>query len=281
VNVNREYKNSLFTALFDSVDKVRELYAALKGIVCDPALPIIITTLRDVLYMDRMNDLAFIVGSVMVFIIEHQSSLNHNMPLRILQYFAEISKKFVDRRSLYKEALVKIPKPEFIVFYNGPDDTPDQWEERLSDAFIETGGDTKIPLDLVVRVYNINKGRNKELLSRSETLAGYAEFVAQVRENQKAAMSLEAAVTGAVRYCVGRGILAPFLEEHGSEVMNMLLREWDWDMAKEVWQEEAMEKGKKEAHVEDRNRFLELIDQGYTMEQLKAKLIEDFQDLGE
>jgi hypothetical protein len=100
MNVNREYKNSLFTALFDNVDKARELYAALKGIACDPALPVIITTLRDVLYMDRINDLAFIVGSVMVFIIEHQSSLNHNMPLRILQYYAEICKKMGDRWTL-------------------------------------------------------------------------------------------------------------------------------------------------------------------------------------
>jgi hypothetical protein len=98
-----------------------------------------------------------------------------------------------------------------------------------------------------IRVYNINKGRNKDLLSRSESLAGYAEFVAQVRENQKAAMPLEEAVTGAVRRCVEQGILAPFLEEHGSEVMNMLLHEWDWDVAKEVWQEEAMEKGVEKA----------------------------------
>jgi hypothetical protein len=282
VNVNREYKNSLFTALFDNMDKARELYAALKGIVCDPALPVIITTLRDVLYMDRINDLSFIVGSVMVFIIEHQSSLNHNMPLRILQYFAEISKKLVDRRSLYKEALVKIPKPEFIVFYNGTEDTPDQWEERLSDAFIDPEGEGKNTLDLVVRVYNINKGRNKDLLSRSENLAGYAEFVAQVRENQKTGISLEAAVTEAVRRCIRDGILAPFLEEHGAEVMDMLLKEWDWDMAKEVWQEEAMEKGMEmgvEMGVEkDRNQILELIDQGYTVEQLKAKLTEDFQN---
>jgi hypothetical protein len=156
VNINREYKNSLFTALFDNLDKARELYAALKGVACDPTLPVIITTLRDVLYMDRINDLSFIVASVMVFIIEHQSSLNHNMPLRILQYFSEISKKIVDHRSLYKETLIRIPKPEFIVFYNGTDDTPDQWEERLSDAFFETDGDHKIPLDLTVRVYNIN-----------------------------------------------------------------------------------------------------------------------------
>jgi hypothetical protein len=278
VNVNREYKNSLFTALFDNVDKARELYAALKGVACDPALPIIITTLRDVLYMDRINDLAFIVGSVMVFIIEHQSSLNHNMPLRILQYYAEICKKIVDRRSLYKEALVKIPRPEFIVFYNGTDDTPDQWEERLSDAFIETEADTKIPLDLVVTVYNINKGRNKELLSRSENLAGYAEFVARVRENQKAGISLEQAVTEAVRRCIRQGILAPFLKEHGSEVMDMLLKEWDWDMAKEVWQEEAMEKGIEKGMEKERTQILELIKCGYTIEQIEVKLAEDSPD---
>jgi hypothetical protein len=99
--------------------------------------------------------------------------------------------KIVDRTSLYKDALVAIPTPEFIVLYNGMDETPDQWEERLSDAFMETQEDrAKNFLDLTVTVYNINRGRNQELLDRSEHLAGYAEFVAQVREHEKA-MPLE------------------------------------------------------------------------------------------
>jgi hypothetical protein len=122
-------------------------------------------------------------------------------------------------------------------------------------------------------VYNINKGRNAELLSRSGNLAGYAEFVARVRENGKS-MKHAPAVTEAVRSCVRDGILADFLEEHGSEVLNMLLDEWNLDEAKEVWQEEAMEKTKEE----DWNQILELIDQGYTAEQLKAKLSKDLQD---
>jgi hypothetical protein len=37
------------------------------------------------------------------------------------------------------------------------------------------------------------------------------------------------------------GILAEFLKEHGAEVMNMVLTEWNLEEAKEVWQEEAME----------------------------------------
>jgi hypothetical protein len=48
------------------------------------------------------------------------------------------------------------------------------------------------------------------------------------------------------------------------------LEEWNWDEAKEVWQEEAMEMG--------RNQILELMEQGYTTEQIKTKLSENSQD---
>jgi hypothetical protein len=242
MNVNREHKNSVFTTLFNDKDKIRELYAALMGIDCDPALPIIITTLRDVLYMNRLNDLSFLAGERLIFVIEHQSSVNRNMPLRILLYIADVYKKIINRRTLYKEALVKIPRPEFIVLYNGPKEAPDRWEQRLSDAFMEAGEGEKSCLDLTVTVYNINKGRNEALLRRSKHLADYAEFVAKVRENG-AAMPLDQAVTEAVKYCVKHRILAEFLEEHGSEVMNMLLEEWNWDEAKEVWWEEGWEEG--------------------------------------
>jgi acyl-CoA hydrolase len=238
MKANREHKNSVFTTLFDNEDRIRELYAALKGVDYDPTLPVVIATLRDALYMNRINDLAFTAKNRFVFIVEHQSSVNHNMPLRILLYMSRVYEKLLDRRSLYRDGLVKIPTPEFIVLYNGTADTPDRWEERLSDAFMAQGGKTS--LDVRVTVYNINKGRNEELLSRSEHLAGYAEFVAQTREKGKA-MPLEEAVREATRECLRRGILADFLAEHSSEVINMLLEEWNWDEAKAVWREEAEE----------------------------------------
>jgi hypothetical protein len=169
---------------------------------------------------------------------------------------------------------VKIPRPEFIVLYNGTDKTPDKWEERLSEAYIEVEGNTKISLDLTVTIYNINKGRNPELLSRSKNLSGYAEFVARVRENEKT-LPRDQAATEAVRSCVKDGILVDFLEEHGSEVMNMLLEEWNLDEAKEVWQEEAREEAIEKTREEARNQILELIKRGYTTEQIAAKLTED------
>jgi hypothetical protein len=273
MNINRELKNSVFTTLFNDEDKVRELYAAIKGVDYDPNLPVVITTLQDVLYMKQINDLSFTAEEKMALIVEHQSTLNHNMPLRILMYMSRVYEKITDRKSLYKGALAKIPRPEFIVLYNGMDDTPDQWEERLSEAYMEVEGNTKIFLDLTVRMYNINKGRNLELLSRSESLSGYAEFVARVREHEKT-MPRDQAATEAVRSCVKDGILADFLEEHGSEVMNMLLEEWNLDEAKEAWREEGWEEGVEKG----RNQILELVKQGYTVEQIEAKLSENFPD---
>jgi hypothetical protein len=276
MNINRELKNSVFTTLFNDEDKVRELYAAIKGVDYDPNLPVVITTLQDVLYMNQINDVSFTAEKKLAFIVEHQSTLNHNMPLRILMYMSRVYEKMVDRKSLYKGALAKIPRPEFIVLYNGPDKTPDKWEERLSEAYMEVEGNTKISLDLTVTMYNINKGRNPELLSRSESLSGYAEFVARVRENEKT-MPRDQAATEAVRSCVKDGILADFLEKHGSEVMNMLLEEWNLDEAKEVWREEGWEEGMEKGREKERDQILELIDQGYTAKELKAKLTEELQ----
>jgi hypothetical protein len=71
-----------------------------------------------------------------------------------------------------------------------------------------------------------------------------------------------------VRSCIKQGILGKFLKEHASEVENMLLTEWDWDVAKKVWKEEAKEEGVEEG-IEN---ALALIQQGYTPEQVKAML---------
>jgi hypothetical protein len=69
-----------------------------------------------------------------------------------------------------------------------------------------------------------------------------------VRENEKA-MPLARAVGEAIRRCIGEGILAGFLEEHSSEALNMLLEEWNWEEAKEVWLEEGVETGLKMAEA--------------------------------
>jgi predicted transposase/invertase (TIGR01784 family) len=243
-----KYKDSVFSSLFGDPETLRELYGALEGVPLDAGIPITINTLTDVLYMDQYNDISFTIGNKLVILIEHQSTINPNIPLRLLLYIARVYEKIIDqgkKGNLYREKLIRIPRPEFIVLYNGPKPYPDKKILRLSDAFEEIEGfKAEIPpeLDLQVTVYNINEGHNEAILERSEKLKGYSTFMQKIREN-KETMPLEAAMKAAIEYCIEHSILSKFLLEHAPEVMNMLLSEWNWDDAKEVWQEEAREEG--------------------------------------
>jgi len=68
-------------------------------------------------------------------LIEHQASICENMPLRLLIYIARIYEKLIDNDAVYMRKLVKLPKPDFLVLYNGADAFPDEKTMRLSDAY--------------------------------------------------------------------------------------------------------------------------------------------------
>jgi len=66
-----------------------------------------------------------------VVLIEHQSSINENMPLRMLIYISREYEKLTNRRDLYKEHKIKIPSPEFVVLYNGEKEMVDFTEMKF------------------------------------------------------------------------------------------------------------------------------------------------------
>jgi len=203
--------------------------------------------------MDRQNDIAYVIGDVVVVLIEHQASINKNMPLRLLLYIAKVYELIINNVDIYKGKLLKIPKPEFIVLYNGTDSFPSERMLKLSDAFKQSlepglGG----MLELSVRVVNINKGFNQDIIKNSDHLIGYVDFIATVRENQSKGLGLHDAVATAVTDCLKKGILVDFLKRHSSEVINMLTTEFDINIAKRVWQEEAHEDGIEEGIEKDR-----------------------------
>jgi hypothetical protein len=79
----------------------------------------------------------------------------------------------------YGTALIKIPRPEFWVLYNGDAPYPAQKTLRLSDAFENTaplGIPEKAALELEVQVLNINEGQNADIVRRCETLSQYSAF---------------------------------------------------------------------------------------------------------
>jgi hypothetical protein len=243
--VNRNFKASVFSHLFGEPDKELELYNAFSEVQYPPETPVTDLTLSDVLFMDRVNDLAFVVATRLVAFREQQSTINWNAPLRLLMYAGRVYERFADSNHLYSEKRIVIPAPEFHVLYNGVKPFPDKTVLRLSDMYGQPEAGEP-GLELVVTAYNINKGHNEESVRRSESLSGYVEFVAMARGYERDGMPRAKAVERAVRECIDLGILAEYLNDYGSEVSNMLLNEWNWDDARAVWERDAREEAREE-----------------------------------
>ena len=114
--VKRTYKDSVFVTIFHEKTKLIELYNALFNTNYDESAPIDIVTIKDVLFRTLKNDVAFVLGGRFVVLVEHQSSINENMPLRDLMYISTVLKRMIDTTRLYREKRLMIPRPEFIVF---------------------------------------------------------------------------------------------------------------------------------------------------------------------
>jgi len=79
-------------------------------------------------------------------------------------------------------------------------------------------------------------------------------------------MDLAEAIKVAIKTCLNKNILVDFLREHGSEVENMIFGEWNWDEAKEVWQEEAREETWEKAQKE-RDELFAYLKQGHSLDE--------------
>jgi hypothetical protein len=161
MGANTKYKDSVFTLLFSEPDLLRELYYALEGVALPADETITINTLSDILFLERVNDISFTVGNKLVILIEHQSTINPNMALRLLMYIARVYEKIIGDKNIYKSQPIPVPRPEFFVLYNGTAPFPDEQILKLSDSF-ERPGTLVLPekdgpaLELAVKVININ-----------------------------------------------------------------------------------------------------------------------------
>ncbi len=238
---NRKYKDTVFRMLFSEKEHLLSLYNAVTGKHYEDADALQIVTLKNAIYMGMKNDLAFLVETN-IYLYEHQSTVNPNMPLRNLLYIAIKYQKYVSDKSLYSSSLLKIPAPKFMVFYNGTDSVEDTVELKLSSAYEHLDGEPD--LELKVILLNINEGHNKELMEHCQILKEYAIYVARVRK-YAAEMKLDDAVNRAIEECIKEGVLADFLQENRSEVKMVSILEYDQEI-----EEKKLRKAEYEAGLE-------------------------------
>ena len=252
---NREIKSSVFADLFGDDELVGKknflaLYNAIHG--TDLKLEetqierkIIPQTLSKTFYTDVTME---INGKLIVF-VEHQSTINQNMPLRFLEYFVHILYGIVPARARYWKSLYKIPSPEFYVLYNGLDPLPNESELKLSDAFMIKQEHPSC--ELKVKVINIGgkEGLKLPIIQNCDILKEYCEFIAAVFRkksllkpdctNEEARTALEQAM----KECIKKDILTEYLIRKGTEVINMFFGEYSYEEDVAAQREEAKKEG--------------------------------------
>ena len=253
-----QYKDRLFKFIFGRDDENSkkwrlELYNALNGTNYTDPDALELNTIENVIYITMHNDISFLLGTEMN-LYEQQSSRNPNMPLRGLLYFSQLYQNYLTKngKNLISTQLVKIPTPEFIVFYTGSETDPKEWTLKLSDAFMNK--DNSGAYEWTAKVLNIHPVYAKGLQKNCKALYDYSCYVYRIKNNIKSGMKNDEAIEEAITWAEKQHLLGNFFKIQKAEVIGMSLTEFDEDEFKRICREdgyaEGLSKGQKDGRME-------------------------------
>ena len=278
---NRKHKDSLFVDYFSKDRDWKHHFLSFYNALHGTNLQVETTSLErvnleQVLYMDYYNDIAVMVNDQFILMIEHQSTINPNMPLRLLEYVTRIYGNKVDSKTKFSNQLIPLAKPEFFVFYTGKENIPPESYLYLSDAFLNKkisdktplpgvlgagspqavlgervvlGGEThrfrvegvsppkELTLELVVKVCKIKGKEPSPIVSQCSDLDQYVQFLKLI--DKAKADGQAQPLTRAIREAIRHNILRDYLERKGGETLSILMTEYDYATDIAVKQEEA------------------------------------------
>ena len=221
---NRKYKDSVFIGyLSEKPERLLSLYKAITDDQEAKVEDIKINSIHSIFTHSTYNDISFVVGNKHIVLVEHQSTINYNMPLRMLNYLSQLYLNQLPRKTLiYEKELITLPAPQFYVFYNGEEPFPNYSQLKLSDALQKDNS----RLELIVDVYNINYEHNKELMHKCQELSHYSYLVHRIRHHKANGKSLDDAILIAIKDCIKHNIMLDYLLKHQSEVSEIMKLTW-------------------------------------------------------
>ena len=244
LEINRNFKDTLFRKIFDNKKDLLSLYNALNDTEHTDENLIVINTIEDAIYIGYKNDISFVIDSELN-LYEHQSSVNKNMPIRGLIYLTELYKGYIER--------------------NGE---PERRVMPLSDSYMtnDSNKGQKPCLELEALLVNINYGCNKEIMNKCKKLMEYSQLIALIRKYYDELVEKYAklgihkskkeifaeAVSLAIEEAIRNNILKEILRNNKAEVTNMLLTEFDEKDYIEGVKEESERRGREEGRMEGR-----------------------------
>lgn len=132
---NKKYRDSVFRDYFNAPERLLSLCNAVLGTEYRDATKLRINTLEGIFFDNQKNDISCTLEDTFLVLIEHQTSVNNNMPLRCLSYVAELLNNLVEvKDKLYHKALIRFPHPKFFVLYDGEDSEPLKKEKTRQSA---------------------------------------------------------------------------------------------------------------------------------------------------
>ena len=195
--------------------------------------------IEQALYKTFNNDVSWEINGKLIVLVEHQSTVNENMPFRCLEYVTRIYEGIVPVKQRYAEKVYKIPNPDFYVVYVGKNKLPQEQELHLSDAFYEKDGSK---MELVVKVKNCSDSKILPISRTCDILKEYCQFI-EIVEHTYNKLFPKRSFKKAIEEAISQGILADYLDRKSREVINMLCAKYDYKMDIAVKQEEAYEDG--------------------------------------
>lgn len=248
---NRKYKDSVFTDLFGTDKYGKQNFLDLYNALADTDFKLSDVKLErkvieQALYKTFNNDVSWIINGKLVVLVEHQSTVNENMPFRCLEYVTRIYEGIVPPKVRYAEKVYKIPNPDFYVVYVGKKDQPMEQEMRLSDAFYEKD---ESKLELVVKLKNCSNSESLPISRNCDILREYCQFIEIVERMYNKRFPKRSFKT-AIETAISQGILVDYLDRKSREVINMLCAKYDYKTDIAVKKEEARQEGQKQKAIE-------------------------------
>ena len=246
LEINRNFKDTLFRKIFDNKKDLLSLYNALNDTEHTDENLIVINTIEDAIYIGYKNDISFVIDSELN-LYEHQSSVNKNMQIGGLIYLTELYKGYIER--------------------NGE---PERRVMPLSDSYMtnDSNKGQKPCLELEALLVNINYGCNKEIMNKCQKLMEYSQLIALIRKYYDELVEKYAklgihkskkeifaeAVSLAIEEAIRNNILKEILRNNKAEVTNMLLTEFDEKDYIEGVKEESERRGEQRGRIEGEKR---------------------------
>ena len=244
---NRQYKDSVFVDLFSldektRYDAVRQIYNAFHNEKITRKEEIRFVRLENVLFRKVRNDVSFVANNRLLILLEHQSTVNENMPFRCLEYVVALYQAEMKARDKFSQTPMTLLAPEFYVIYNGASAYPAMKELKLSSLFKDS---EKTPqLELKVTVININHPDNKDFLDKCNFLKGYGKLERKVRRYRE--LYGERGYIIAIEECIKEDMeLVEYLKRKMREVSQMFSAEYSYELELEASKEDGIREGMK------------------------------------